>query len=256
MNLACCVWAIEGSENRVAARAAALGFDWIDVRPFAFSSDGARCKIREHELLVSCIAASFGMPEDARLSSPDRDARLEAASYLDRTLAFGAALGASAAYVVPDKDPSSLDRYAAELEKLAERGDASGVRVCVEHFPGSALPTAAGTIAFLRDVGHPNLFLLLDIGHAQMSGEDPAAVISEAGPLLGYVHLDDNDGSRDLHLALTDGMLTEAALADTVSALADIGYSGNLSLELHPELPDPLDALGRSREIALRAMHG
>ena len=255
MNLACCVWAIEGSDNTILARAAALGFEWIDVRPFAFSSEGARQEIREQGLSVSCIAASFGMPEDARLSSPERDGRFGAATYLDRTLAYGAALGASAAYVVPDEDPSSLDRYAAELKRVADRGGEMGVRVCVEHFPGSALPTAAGTIAFLREVGHPNLFLLLDIGHAQMSDENPASIISDAGPLLGYVHLDDNDGSRDLHLGLTDGILTEAALADCIAALRDIAYRGNLSLELHPGLPDPLDALGKSREIALRAMH-
>ena len=254
MNLACCVWAIEGTEDAIPARAAALGFDWIDVRPFAFSSDAARHRIRKHGLSVSCIAASFGMPEGARLSSSDRDSRSAAASHLERTLAYGPALGASTAYVVPDEDPSSLDGYAEELKKLAERGGELGVRVCVEHFPGTALPTASGTIAFLRDVGHPNLFLLLDIGHAQMSGEDPAAVISNAGPLLGYVHLDDNDGSRDLHLGLTDGILTEAALADTISALTDIGYRGNLSLELHPELPDPLDALKRSREFVLNAL--
>lgn len=254
MNLACCVWAIEGSEDRVAARAAALGFDWIDVRPFAFSSDGARQKIREHGLSVSCIAASYGMPEGARLGGPERDSRSAAATYLERTLAFGAALGASTAYVVPDEDRSALDRYAEELKKLATRGGELGVRVCVEHFPGTALPTSSATIEYLREVGHPNLFLLLDIGHAQMSGEDPAAAISDAGPLLGYVHLDDNDGSRDLHLALTDGILTEAALADTISALTDIDYRGNLSLELHPELPDPLDALKRSREVVLGAM--
>ena len=254
MNLACCVWAIEGPENEIAARAAGLGFEWIDVRPFAFSSRGARRKIREHGLSVSCIAASFGMPDGARLSSPDRDSRSAAASHLDRTLDFGASLGASAAYVVPDEDPSSLDRYASALKRLAERAAERDVRLCVEHFPGTALPTAAETIAFLRGVGHTNLFLLLDIGHAQMSGEDPAAAISDAGPLLGYVHLDDNDGSRDLHLGLTDGVLTEATLADTISALTDIGYRGNLSLELHPELPDPLDAHKRSREIVLNAM--
>lgn len=254
MNLACCVWAIEGSEDRVAAHAAALGFDWIDVRPFAFSSDGARRRIREHGLSVSCIAASFGMPEGARLSSPDGSSRSAAASYLERTLTFGAGLGASTAYLVPDEDRSSLDGYAEELKKLATRGGELDVRVCVEHFPGTALPTASATIEYLREVGHPNLFLLLDIGHAQMSGEDPAAAISDAGPLLGYVHLDDNDGSRDLHLGLTDGILTEAALADTISALTDIGYRGNLSLELHPELSDPLDALKRSREIVLDAM--
>ena len=74
-------------------------------------------------------------------------------------------------------------------------------------------------------------------------------MISDAGPLLGYVHLDDNDGSRDLHLGLTDGILTEAVLADSFAALKDIVYNSSLSLELHPGLPDPLDALRRSREV-------
>ncbi len=254
MNLACCVWAIEGSENEILARAAGLGFQKIDVRPFAFSSHEARLKIREHGLSVSCIAASFGLPEGAILGSNDLESATGAASYLDRALAYAAGLGASTAYVVPERDPAYLDVYAAELRKVAERAGELGVRMCVEHFPGSALPTAAVTTAFLRDVGHPNLFLLLDIGHAQMSGEDPAAVISNAGLLLGYVHLDDNDGSRDLHLGLTDGILTEAVLSDTIAALRDIGYRGGLSLELHPGLPDPPDALRRSREIVLRAI--
>lgn len=256
MTLACCVWAIKGSENGILSRAASLGFEWIDVRPFAFSSEEARLRIGELGLSASCVAASFGVPEDALLGSTDPESAPRAASRLDRALDFAAAHGAATAYVVPERDPMLLDRYAAKLTEAAGRAEELGVRLCVEHFPGGALPTASGTIAFLRDVGHPNLFLLLDIGHAQMSGEDPAAVISDAGPLLGYVHLDDNDGSRDLHLALTDGVLTEAALGDAVAALRDIGYRGALSLELNPELPDPADALRRSREIALRAIHG
>ena len=256
MILACCVWAIEGSENRILSRAASLGFEWIDVRPFAFSSEPARRRIGEHGLSVSCVAASFGAPEDALLGSTDPESATRAATCLDRALDFAAAHGATTAYVVPERDPMLLDHYAAELREAAGRAYELGIRLCVEHFPGTALPTAAETIAFLRGVGHTNLFLLLDIGHAQMSGETPAAVISDAGPLLGYVHLDDNDGSRDLHLALTDGVLTEAALAEAVAALREIGYRGALSLELNPELPDPADALRRSREIALRAIHG
>ena len=254
MNLAVCVWAIEGAEHAIPARAAAMGFEWIDVRPFAFSSDEARQGIREHGLSVSCVAASFGMPKDAVLGANDRKSAARAASYLDRTLGFTAGLDCATAYVVPDEDPASLDRYAGELLRVAQRAGELGVRLCVEHFPGTALPTAAETIAFLSEIGHPNLFLLLDIGHAQMSGEDPAAVISNAGSLLGYVHLDDNDGSRDLHLGLTEGILTEAALAECIVALKEIGYRGALSLELNPELADPSDALRRSREIALRAM--
>ena len=75
----------------------------------------------------------------------------------------------------------------------------------VEHFPGKALPTAAGTLEYLSRLNHPNLYLLLDTGHLQMSKEDPAAVIAAAGDRLGYVHLDDNDGEADLHWPLLDG---------------------------------------------------
>lgn len=75
-----------------------------------------------------------------------------------------------------------------------------------------------------------------------------------AGPLLGYVRLDDNDGREDLHLGLTDGVLTGAVLSDTFAALEDVGYSGAVSLELNPGLPDPLDALKRSREAVEAAV--
>ena len=129
-----------------------------------------------------------------------------------------------------------------------------GIRVSIEHFPGSPLPTIAAMLAFLRGVGHPNLYLLLDIGHAQMSGEDVPTAIADAGPLLGYVHLDDNDGVGDQHLALYDGVLTAPSLRATFAALNAHGYSGRASLELHPQLPDPLVALQRSRAAALAAI--
>ncbi len=68
------------------------------------------------------------------------------------------------------------------------------------------------------------------------------------------MHLDDNDGQGDLHLALYDGILTEPALRATFDALRRAGYSGRASLELHPDLPDPLDALRRSQAAALAAI--
>ena len=103
-----------------------------------------------------------------------------------------------------------------------------------EHFPGTALPTIADTLAFLRNVAHPNLYLLLDIGHAQMSNEDVPTAVADAGALLGYVHLDDNDGEGDLHWALLDGVLTKESLRQTFSALDAHGYEGGISLELNP----------------------
>ncbi|MCB8958748.1 MAG: TIM barrel protein [Ardenticatenales bacterium] len=137
-----------------------------------------------------------------------------------------------------DADPAALARYGASLQQLATAAAAHGIKVCIEHFPGRALPTAAATLAFIKGLGHDNLYLLLDLGHLQMSGEDPAAVIQAAGNRLGYVHLDDNDGVGDLHWALLDGVMTEASLGAALAALREVGYGGPLSLELSPRLPD------------------
>ncbi|NQW02691.1 MAG: sugar phosphate isomerase/epimerase [Acidobacteria bacterium] len=91
--------------------------------------------------------------------------------------------------------------------------------------------------------------LLFDIGHAQMSGEDPRVALTAAGDRLGYVHLDDNDGIGDLHLALTDGVQTRQSLTDLFTVLDDVGYAGPVSLEMKSDLPDPADAIRRSFAI-------
>ena len=89
----------------------------------------------------------------------------------------------------------------------------------------------------------------MDSGHLQLSGEDPTAVIDQAGDRLGYVHLDDNDGQDDLHWALCDGVLTRTALRALLVALVSSPYTGPVSLELHPQLADPIKSISRSLNL-------
>jgi sugar phosphate isomerase/epimerase len=253
MHLSCCVWALTAPEEDVLSAMQSLGFRWIDIRPQMQTTPAARASALARGLKVSSVAASWGMPENAALDSADSDARSLALAHVDQVAIHCAALGGRAVYLVPGADDSqaALSRFADSLATAAEHGAARGVRLSVEHFPGTALPTAAGTLDFIRAIGHPNLGLLFDIGHAQISGEDPAEVIRQAGEHLAYVHLDDNDGEGDLHWALLDGVLAEETLRQTFRALADIGYAGPVSLELSPQLGDPRGALQRSREIVL-----
>jgi hydroxypyruvate isomerase len=248
------MWALSGPDDDIVTSLAEAGFRWLDLRPFDLTAETAPAKLRALGLGVSCLAASFGMPDGATLDSPEAEAVAAALAHTKQALAHGARLGATAAYVVPGLDGSqeTLARYARSLAAAADLAAALGLKLCVEHFPGRALPTAAATLDFLAAIGHPNLYLLFDLGHLQISGEDPAATIAAAGPRLGYVHLDDNDGRNDQHLALLDGVLTEAVLHRTFEALTATGYDGPVSLELSPQLPDPLAALQRSREVVGR----
>ena len=253
MNLSCCAWALTGSEEDALTTLAAIGFCSIDVQAKTFVGPASRARIDDLGLSVSCLALCFNMEDGAALDGATVAAQQAALDHCREALDHAAALGADTAYVVPGIDPAALPQFGEALGQVADCAAERAIRIGVEHFPGKALPTAVGTLEYLSRLNHPNLYLLLDTGHLQMSKEDPAAVIAAAGDRLGYVHLDDNDGEADLHWPLLEGVLTEEALAATFAALALSPYAGPASIELSPQLPDPVAALTQSRACACNA---
>ena len=83
----------------------------------------------------------------------------------------------------PPVDEGTIYRYGDRYSALAEHAQDYGVKLCIEHFPGSAFPTVAATLDFIKAINHPNIYLLFDIGHAQMTNEDPAELLPLAGDL-------------------------------------------------------------------------
>lgn len=255
MKIACCVWALNGLEIEMLRQVRALGFNWIDIQPMHLGTLESRLLAQELDLRVSCLGAAFGMPAGASLDHEHPAKRQAAVDYAAQGIAIAAQLKAGTVYVVPGKGRSenALARFSDSLVVLADLAAEHAIKLALEHFPGTALPTASETLEFIRRTGHQNLYLLLDTGHLQMSGEEPASAILNAADRLGYVHFDDNDGISDLHWALLDGVMTEEALAATLQTLADIDYQGALSLELSPGLPNPSRALADSRDLLLSA---
>ena len=251
MQLSCCAWALTGPEEKNIASLAALGFGSIDIQARTFTGTDARARLNDVGLDVNCLALSFNMDDGASLDAADPAARQRGIDHCRAALDHAADLGADTAYVVPGDDPFLLPHFTEVLPLVADFAAERDIRVGVEHFPGKALPTAAGTLDWLADLNHPNLYLLLDTGHLQISKEDPVATIVAADDRLAYVHLDDNDGKGDLHWSLLDGVLTTETLAATLAALDPSPYSGPVSLELNPQLPDPLAALKKSRNIVI-----
>jgi sugar phosphate isomerase/epimerase len=256
IELAYCCWGLSGYDETILDHIARAHISWIDVRPFDFTHPAGRRHMHEVGVQESCMGVAFGIPEGLTLDAEDRSERLGAVRHCESAILRANGIDIETVYVVPcqDSSPEALDRYTQSLLRMADHAQALDVRIAIEHFPHTALPTIAATLAYLRELAHPNLYLLLDIGHAQMTDEDVPAAIADAGPLLGYVHLDDNDGVGDLHLALGDGLLTPESLRATFDALREHGYEGRASLELHPGLENPVDAMLRSRDAALAAM--
>jgi sugar phosphate isomerase/epimerase len=267
-SLAAFATSLPGDFAAVLAQIAALGFTHVDLVAEVDRPAEQREALADSGLLVSCLALGRHLPPGHTLDAADAGMRRATLALLQRQVADAAHLGATTAYLVPP--PSSppnlggdeggnamaLTCFAEGCALLADYAAARRVRVCVEHVPGRALPSAAMALDWLGRLAHPHLGLLLDVGHCLISGEDAAAVVRRAGERLGYVHLDDNDGTGDLHWPLLTGRLTQQHLADTMTALQAIGYRGALSLELNPMNADPVEALRDGKRIVERAIRG
>ncbi len=168
-------------------RAAAFGFACVDVVALEERPAADREALADAGVLVGCAAVGRGMPDGCTPDAADAGLRREAVGRIRRHLADAARLGATCAYLVSGMDASAtgLACFAEACGLLAEHAAGRMVRLCVEPIPGRALPDAAAVLAWLRQAAHPNLGLLLDVGHCLIAGEDAAAAARAAGPLLG-----------------------------------------------------------------------
>jgi sugar phosphate isomerase/epimerase len=233
------------------SQAAALGFTHVDVVALADRPVADLDALAESGLLVACAALGRNLPDGQSLDAVSVEERKGALEQIKLHIADAGHLGARHAYLVPGMDGSAdgLARFTEACSLLADYAAARKVRLLVEHIPGRALPTVAATLHWLEQTDHNNLYLLVDVGHCVISGDDAAEAVRAASDRLGYIHFDDNDGARDLHWPLLHGRLTRDRLKAVITALRAIRYDGALSLELSAGNPDPLGGLREGKRL-------
>ncbi len=229
---------------------AELGFEWIDVPPAA-ARGRARQRLHRKGLRVSCVALESGQPGGLDLAGSDDQLRSRTVKYFRNAIESAHQLGTPVSYLTPPlaTDGATRRRWTDSVVQLAEHAGRHSVRLCIEHFPGRLLPSVNSALEFLKEIGHRDLALLLDVGHCLISREDPAQAVTDAGRWLGYVHFDDNDGQEDRHWALLTGQLTEEQISGTIQTLSACRYNSGLCLELNPEIEDPVGSLRRGKAV-------
>jgi sugar phosphate isomerase/epimerase len=234
--------------------AARLGFGHVDVVAQVDRPEAHRDALAQAGVLVSCGALGRALPDGISLDALSLQRRREAVHLVKRQINDLALLGATCAYLIPPADDQGacLQAYAEACSLLAEHAAERMVRLALEPIPGRLLGNAAGVLALLEDIDHPNLGLLLDVGHCLISGEEPAEVARLAGARLAYVHVDDNDGVQDLHWPLLTGRLQYHQLQQLFAVLTQIAYRGGLALELTPGVGDAEAALYGSKQLLAR----
>lgn len=83
-----------------------------------------------------------------------------------------------------------------------------------------------------EDFGREILGICFDCGHANVGHLDLPAAIGKIGHCLKVVHIHDNDGRFDQHLLPYEGNIAWPAV---MTALQEIGFDGDLALELYYE---------------------
>ncbi len=247
-----CIWTCRTPVIKTLVQLKTSAFHSIDIEPRTLDAPGALELHKSLGMRVSCIALDHNAPFGDSLNGQGHGVLGKAVEYLKQGLEQGQRLGAQAAYIRPCLNRKHLNDFRSIVTDLADFASNKGIRLCVEHFPGRALATAKDTLEFLNRINHSNVFLLLDVGHTLLSREKAWEVVATAGNRLGYVQFDDNDGKKDLHWPLLDGLLTLEDLRRTLAALQQIGYGGSLGLELNEIRPTVLAALARNRNLLLR----
>jgi sugar phosphate isomerase/epimerase len=228
-----------------------FGFDALELseRP-AF--DEARAAIRER-IPVTAIAGGYR----GWLIDPDSDNVAAARADITELLGLAGELG-TGIIVVPiwgrtrNLPGIATGRTRAEdealflegLRPLAERAERTGARILIEplnRYQNDVCVTIADAIRFRDAIDSPAVLVVGDTFHMNIEEADMAASLAEAGERLGYVQIADSQRFEPGagHIDFTS----------IFSALAGMGYAGDIGIEATALSGDPLIVLPRTAAL-------
>ncbi len=126
------------------------------------------------------------------------------------------------------------------LEQVVSLAEELGVMILVEPEPDLMIETTAQFKEFIKDVQSKAIGLNFDVGHFFCVGEDPKQAFEELFQWVGHVHIEDIDPNREHnHLIAGRGGIE---FKEIFASMAQLGYTGDISLELYTYQDMPEEA--------------
>ena len=226
------------------------GFDFLDLfmepdrnTPERMDPDAVRNALTAHNL----IAAVGHIGPFLAIGSPLAEWRRASVELAHRYLQTFAALEVSPVTVHGDwpsrlfSDGEGIRWQVETLRQIGMRADDLGVKLMYEPI-GSFRDTFGNLDRILGGV--PGLMMLLDIGHANLHGGDPAESIRHFARRICHIHLHDNDGTSDQHRPPGAGTVDWPKV---VRALHDMDYDATITIEVFSE--DREEILSARRKV-------
>jgi len=214
------VTALRGPPEAACAAIRAAGFAGVEllIRDAAAIDQGAvERAVRRAGLVVPAICTGEVFGEDGlSFADPDPGIREAARARMTSAMALGARFGAPVnvgrlrgRYHPGTPRAQTLGWIAEALETCcAAHPDVRVVIEPVNRQFTDCLCTTAQTMEFLRGLGIPTVGIMIDNVHVEVEGEDMAAALALADPVLWHLHISDSArlplgaGSYDLRATL------------------------------------------------------
>lgn len=219
-------------------KAANMGFDTFEIaveNPDLIPVDELHAALRRTGM-QAVVCGVFGPGRD--LSSEDPDVRRATQEYITFCIDMARQLGASvvcgpmyasvgkARLLSEAERRREWERSVESMRTLARYAGDHGVRLAIEplnRFETDMINTTEQALAYVNDVGHPNIGLHLDTFHMHLEERDSAEAIRRAGDRLFHFHACENDRGVPGR-----GQVNWTAIAE---ALRNSGYNGAIVIE-------------------------
>jgi len=221
-----------------------LGFDYLELtmdppmahhRILASNKNAITQALKTHGMGLVCHLPTF-------VTTADLTESLRQASVMEmhESLAVAAELGAGKVVLHPSM-AGGMGAFVLDVVKgyafdffaeMVDAADRLGVTICLENmFPRNRLGVEPDDFKEIFNA-FPTLKMTLDTGHANIDdrrGRRLKTFVDDFGPRICHLHISDNKGRVDDHLAVGQGTIK---FADLVRRLKGAGYDKTITLEV------------------------
>jgi len=219
--------------------ARALGFDALDqVTLYDYEAGEIRRLADDHGLKIICYTFFVGV------NTPAPAQRARAVDEFRRGLEVARVLGAPRvmlpiAGVAGQSRPAQQQQIIDGLREIVPLGQAAGITVTIEHFPGFESPFVTSPDLDVALAAVPGLKITFDSGNCLTGGENPVDAWRRHRSVIDFVHFKDwtrgdfdgrtmRDGHRYRPAVVGEGVVDYPAL---LRAMRVDGYPGHINLE-------------------------
>jgi D-psicose/D-tagatose/L-ribulose 3-epimerase len=230
-----------GDYQRYPEKVAKLGFDILEIScaGVAGMTDGQIGELnRAADGNGITLSGNYGPKPTEDITSVDQDIVKNAFEFWRRTfdalekLRIAFVAGALYSYWPADYSgnidkPGDRARSVREMKKLARMAANYGITLGMEvlnRFEGYILNTAEEAVAYVKEVGEPNVKVMLDTFHMNIEEDSMTGAIRTAGGYLGHMHA----GEANRRPPKDGGRFDWREIG---RALHDIGYDGSIVME-------------------------